>query len=130
MTLRAGIFPAIIVLSSVVLTAAARSLAQSSDGFPLEQGTYWTYECVTTRKEVNSPPVQKSLSWRMEILETMRQRDLIIALLRGHLDDLPGPTEPKRRDYLVVAVRNNEFYLVAPPNSKDLLNRLKQTQTD
>src|SRR5271169_4441317 len=130
MTLRAGIFPAIIVLSSFLLDAAARGSAQSSDGFPLEPGTYWIYECVTTRKEVYSPPVQKSLSWRMEILDAMRQRDLVIALLRGHLDDLPGPTEPMRRDYLVVAVRNNAFYLVAPPNSKDLLNHLKQTQTD
>lgn len=130
MTLRSGIFPAIIVLSSFLLAAADRGSAQSTDGFPLEQGTYWIYECVTTRKGVNSPPVQKSLSWRMEILETMRQRDLIIALVRGHLDDVPGPNEPKRRDYLVVAVRNNAFYLVAPPNSQDLLNHLKQTQTD
>jgi hypothetical protein len=128
MTPRSGIFPAIIVLSSFLLAAADRGSAQS-DGFPLEQGTYWIYECVTTRKGVNSPPVQKSLFWRMEILETMRQRDLIIALVRGHLDDVPGPNEPKRRDYLVVAVRNNAFYLVAPPNSQDLLNHLKQTQT-
>jgi|SRR5271169_1639611 len=130
MTLRSGIFPAIIVLFSFLLAATARGSAQSTDGFPLEKGTYWIYECVTTRKGVNSPPVQKSLSWRMEILETVRQRDLIVALVKGHLDDLPGPNEPKRRDYLVVAVRNNTFYLIAPPNSRDLLSHLKQTQTD
>jgi hypothetical protein len=130
MTLRSGIFPAIIVLSSFLLGAADRGSAQSTNGFPLKQGTYWIYECVTTRKGVKSPPVQKSLSWRMEILETMRQRDLIIALIRGHLDDLPGPNEPKRRDYLVVAVRDNAFYLVAPPNSLDLLQLLKQSKSD
>jgi hypothetical protein len=130
MKLSAGIAPAIGVLFSFVLAAAAQGAAQLSDGFPLERGTYWVYDCRTTRKDFNSLPVQKSLSWKMEILETMRQNDLVIALLRGHLDHLPGASEPKRGDYPIVAVRNSEYYLVAPPQSQDLLQGLKKTQTD
>jgi hypothetical protein len=130
MRLRAGIVPAISVLSSFLFAAAAQGSAQLSNGFPLERGTYWIYECGTTRKESNSLPVRKSLSWKMEILENLHQHDLVIALLRGHPDDLPGVSEPKRGDYLVVAVRSTKFYLVAPPNSQELLHRLKQTQTD
>jgi hypothetical protein len=130
LTLRAGIVLAISFLSTFRLAAAAPSSGQLSDGFPVEQGTYWTYECDTIRKDLNSPPVRKSFSWKMEILETLQQHDLVIALVRGHLDDLPGINEPKRGDYLVVAVRNRKFYLVAPPNSQDLLRHLKQTHTD
>ena len=96
MRLRAEIVPAISVLSSFFLATAAQGAAQLSDGFPVERGTYWIYECRTTRKDFNSLPVQKSLSWKMEILETMRQHDLVIALLRGHPEDLQGVSEPKR----------------------------------
>ena len=130
MTLRAGIVLAISLLCTFLLAAAAPGPGQLSDGFPLEQGTYWSYECDTTRKDLNSPPVRKSLPWKMEIIETVRQHDLRIALLSGYLDDLPGIGEPKRGDYLVIAVRNRKFYMVATPNSKDLLRRLKQTHTD
>jgi hypothetical protein len=116
-------------LSGLLLAAIAQSSAQLSDGFPLEQGTYWIYECATTRKGFNLPPVQKSFSWKAEILETMRQRDLVVALLRGHLDDLPGASEPKRGDYLIVAVRNSAFYLVPPSTSQDLFHHLKQNRS-
>ena len=51
MRLRAGIVLAISLLSTFLLAAAAPSPGQLSDGFPLEQGTYWTYECDTTRKD-------------------------------------------------------------------------------
>ena len=128
MTLRTGIVLAISLFSSCLFAAAAQASAQPSDGFPLQQGTFWIYECGTSRKEFHSPPVQQSLSWKMEILESLRQHDLVIALLRGHPDDLPGAREPQAGYYLIVAVRNTEFYLVAPPRSQELFQRLKQTQ--
>ena len=72
-----------LLLSCLLWPLAMRSAAEGPQEFPLGQGTYWIYECHIIRKKAQSPAVEKSLTWRVEILETMHHGGVTVAHVKG-----------------------------------------------
>jgi hypothetical protein len=106
---------------------AAKGAAQGPQEFPLGQSTCWIYECHIHRRDAQSPAVEKSLTWRVEILETLYHGEVTVAHLEGHPEDLHQNMGKRgRQDYLIVGIGDRIFYLVGPPESLDLLIRLRK----
>jgi hypothetical protein len=81
--------------------------------------------------ESRLPRMEKSLTWKMGILETLHRDAITVALIEGHPRDfLDLMGEQRRRDYLIISRSGRKFSLDEPPDSLPLLALLKNPRSD
>jgi len=82
---------------------------ESEDFLPLTKGSYWIYSGVTKWTE-GTEVVEKTLTWKMEVIDTINFEDTTIAIMKGHPNDLAWYEEgTDRSDYLIIR-RGTKFY--------------------
>jgi hypothetical protein len=78
--------------------------------FPLNEGAYWVYKG-TVKWEINQKIEEKSLTWKMEVIETIKSGPIIGYAMKGYPSDLAWYEEGKERsDYAIVQVGPSRFY--------------------
>jgi hypothetical protein len=97
--------------------------------FPLNKGTYWIYRGVTKWVKESKPEniiAKRTLTWKMEVIDTITQGNITIATIKGFPFDLAWYDEGKNRgDYLLIAVNTTEYYLLSDKAKEVALDRLK-----
>lgn len=75
-------------------------------GFPPSKGSYWIYQGVTKWTKPNSNEViERTLKWKMEVIETINREQVTAAIVKGFPEDLAWYEEGKERgDYLIIQV--------------------------
>jgi hypothetical protein len=120
-----------LLLVSSITALNSQTPSRTSDAFPLAKGSYWIYQCQVSKQNPGSPRIEKSLTWKMGILETLHRDAITVALIEGHPRDfLDLMGEQGRRDYLIISRSGRKFYLVEPPDSLPLLALLKNPRSD
>ena len=106
---------------------AAQSREPLESDSPLSPGTRWTYQGrVRWAKAGSAEVTERTVTWEMEVLDTIKRRHLLAALLKGHPGDLAWYEESTRRaDYLVLRVGTSRFYLMRDQQRDVVLNRLR-----
>jgi hypothetical protein len=93
----------------------------AEDYFPLSVGAYWVYEGLV-QWEIGGKVEEKTLTWKMEVLEKVERYPITGYALRGHPSDLAWYEDGKERsDYAIIQVGPNKFY----KTSAEKLQRLK-----
>jgi len=98
--------------------------------FPLSKGSAWTYQGTAkwTRPD-SGQVVEKSLTWKMEITETLRRGHVLAAVLKGHPADVAHFQEGKAPgNYLIVQVGSAKLYLLREDRVPEALARLRDEQ--
>jgi hypothetical protein len=95
--------------------------------FPLSKGTYWIYQGPTKWMLNNSNKVvEKTLTWKMEVIDTIQKGQYFIAVLKGHPSDLAWYEEGKSRgDYLLIRKGTSKYYLAFDTLMKTILDKAK-----
>ncbi len=95
--------------------------------FPLKKGNYWLFKGkVATTKSGTSEVIETEVTWKMEVVDTVRRDFVFAALLKGHPQDLIDySTATQPGDYLLVAVAEKKFYLLPQALAWGAYKRLK-----
>jgi hypothetical protein len=126
-----------ILMTFLSLTNAQTRQALET-GFPISKGSYWIYGGSVKGRESqtdcdNTEPVEKKLTWKMEVLDTINRGNVTAAILKGHAYDLMdasalsnGVWRLKRGTYLLVLVGPDKVYLLDNKEEMDaVLKRLR-----
>jgi len=108
------------------LKSQAKKITLAS--FPLTKGTYWIYQGPTKWSVANSEKIEeRTLTWKMEVVDTLQQGHNFIAVLKGHPGDLAWYEEGKdRSDYLLIRRGMEKYYFIVFDGSiKTILDRAK-----
>jgi hypothetical protein len=117
------------------MTAPAKQTVKT--GFPLSKGTYWVYRGRVKGRDTqlncgSTRPVVQTLTWKMEVVETIDRGQIIAAVFKGYLSDLKDPTgikggkiEMPRTDYLLIRVGEEKYYLLDDDMMEAALKRLR-----
>ncbi|MFB3897949.1 MAG: hypothetical protein ACE14V_16790 [bacterium] len=121
----------IIVFLSIILAVAGISQVKNfkqytnQSIFPLKKGSYWIYRGPTKWVKISDPEnkvVQKTITWKMEVLDSVTKDDITIATIKGFPTDLAWYEESKPRgDYLLITVNTTQYYLIQGKNKEDIL---------
>ncbi len=80
--------------------------------FPLATGASWTYEGTVTWAGPGGEPVEKQVTWSMQVVETIERGRLVGYLIKGFPGDLPwSEGEAQPGDWLIVRVDGRRYYL-------------------
>lgn len=121
----------LIILLPLMLAVSCRQeekavSATPFDPFPLEKGNFWIYQGEVKWTEVPDKVISKNITWKMEILDTIKRGHLFAALVKGHPHDLvwyEGYQTPG--DYLILRVGNSKYYILDQPRADEAIKRLK-----
>lgn len=121
----------LIILLPLMLAVSCRQeekavSATPFDPFPLEKGNFWIYQGEVKWTEVPDKVLNKNISWKMEILDTIKRGHLFAAVVKGHPHDLvwyEGYQTPG--DYLILRVGNSKYYILDQPRADEAIKRLK-----
>ena len=117
------------------MTAPAKQTVEA--GFPLSKGSYWVYRGRVKGREPqlncgSTRPVVQTLTWKMEVVETIDRGQIIAAVFKGYLNDLKDPTgikggkiEMAATDYLLIRVGEGKYYLLDDDEMEAALKRLR-----
>ncbi len=126
----------VVVLAVLTLLGALTSRAVSAqtpqppDPFPMAKGTYWVYKGPVKWTPVDSDEIQEQvMTWKMEITEVLQRDGIRAAVVTGHPSDLVFYEEGRvPRDYLIVSVNDQKYYLVSGERAQAALRRFKDSQ--
>jgi hypothetical protein len=121
----------ILILASFAASCSWRSAAQSraeaEPVFPLSKGSYWIYQGnVKWTKAGAGEVVEKTLTWKMEVVEVLSRGQVMAVVLKGFPADLAQyreDTEPG--EYLIVRVGPGKFFLLRSRRAQGALKRLR-----
>jgi hypothetical protein len=89
--------------------------------FPLSQGAYWIYEG-TVKWQMGEQVKEKTLSWKMEVIEVIKREPVVGYVMQGHPLDLAWYKEDRKpSDYVIIHLKPDKFYMA----STKVLSRLK-----
>ncbi len=113
-------------LSMAPFAAHADNAEPPELAYPMEKGTYWIYEGPTTWTQATPPrSFQRVLRCRMEIVDVIKQADLVVAVIKGHPIDLAWYEEGKAPgDYLLVRLPGEKYYLIRGDRVAKVLEQL------
>jgi len=125
----------LIIVMAVVLSShliAEQPKENITIVFPLSRGSYWIYKGTakwtkpTSISTGENKVMEKTLIWKMEVIETINREHLTTAVLKGHPVDLVCYEEGKSRgDYLIIRVGPGKFYLLSDERGEKALKRLR-----
>jgi hypothetical protein len=93
--------------------------------FPLSKGTYWIYQG-KTKWSIPNKVIEKNLTWKMEVIDTIEKGQYFIAIMKGHPHDLAWYQESKERsDYLIIRKGSNQYYIAFDALMKKILDKAK-----
>ena len=80
-------------------------MVRPNEGFPLKPGAYWIYQGPVKWTDMTKPGsiAERTLTWKMEVMQSMTVGQYEVAVMKGHPSDLAWFEEGKARsDYLIV----------------------------
>lgn len=121
---------ALLVGASCAGNKAAQLPEEPRALFPLLKGSAWIYQGTVKWTEPASGQVhEKRLTWKMEVVESLRRGHVAAAVLKGHPADLAHYREDQAPgDYVIVQVGTAKFYLLREPRAKEALVRLRDAK--
>ncbi|MGH9862596.1 MAG: hypothetical protein ACRD35_04155 [Candidatus Acidiferrales bacterium] len=95
--------------------------------FPLGKGTVWVYEgLVRWTLPGSDKKLEKKITWKIEIVDTVRRDSLLAAVVKGHPADLAWYEEERTPgDYWIIRLDPGKFYLVEPFRFQEVRRRLE-----
>lgn len=95
----------------------------------MNEGAYWVYKGQVKWTEPNSSEIREdTITWRMEIVETIESNGITAARVKGHPADLRWYEENRQPgDYLIVRKGENLYYLITEPRVEQVLGLLKDS---
>ncbi len=119
------------ITAALIASCSLKSLAERPeevrDVFPLTPGSAWIYQGTVkwTRAE-SGEVVEKALTWKMQVVDTVERGHVTACVLEGHPADLAHFDNGKTPgDYLIVRVGPRKFYLLRHGRSQEALRRLR-----
>lgn len=124
----------VIILFPLMVVAQPRENTETP--FPLIKGSYWIYKGTVKWTQAGSIDIngkrssckvlEKTLTWKVEVIETISRGHVFAAILKGHPGDLVNYEEGRDRgDYLIIRVGLGKFYKLSGERGKEALKRLK-----
>lgn len=96
------------------------------DPFPMEKGTTWIYQGNVKWTGIPDKIFDKNMTWKMEVLETLKRDHLQAAFIKGHPSDLAWYEEGlKPGEYLIIRVGGSKYYILGQPRANEAMKRLK-----
>src|SRR5574341_2040632 len=81
-----------------------------ADYFPLAQGSYWVYEG-NVKWQVNSDVFEKTMQWKMEVVDVVKRNDVIGFKMLGAPWDLEFYDDGKKpSEYSFIKVGSSRYY--------------------
>ena len=94
--------------------------------FPLNKGIYWLYQGKVKWSEPGSATIfEKTLTWKMEIIEIIKRKGITAAQLKGHPLDLVWYEDGKKRGTYLIINHDKKLYLLAGERAFKGISRLK-----
>jgi hypothetical protein len=102
------IFFVALCLWGAIIPSAASSTEYPTETittyFPLSQGAYWVYEGIVKWTK-GTEVIEKTVTWKMEVVEVVERDHVTGYLLKGHPDDLAWYEEGKERgEHVIIKV--------------------------
>jgi hypothetical protein len=80
--------------------------------FPLATGATWTYEGTVTWAGPDGEPIEKQVTWPMQVVETIDRGQWVGFVIKGFPGDLPwSEGEAQPGDWLIVREDGRRYYL-------------------
>lgn len=126
-----------VVLAALTLLGALGSQIVSAetpqpppDPLPMTKGTYWVYTGPVKWTPEDSNEVQEQvMTWKMEITDSFQRDGIRAAVVKGHPSDLAFYEEGRApRDYLIVSVNDQKYYLLNAERAQAALRRFKDSE--
>lgn len=97
-----------------------------SDAFPLFDGTCWKYKGKVKWSVPDSPEIREdTITWMMEIVETIERNGITAARAKGHPADLAWYDENRQPgDYLIAHTGEDRYYMLERLRAEKVLERL------
>ena len=107
--------------------APGQTTANSQEGFPLTQGTSWTYRGIVRWAHGNSEKSsQARVTWKTEIFHVIRREHLVAAVVNGLPSDLDWSTgQSVPADSLIIQSDTGEIYIIGHDQTREALARLQ-----
>jgi hypothetical protein len=111
----------------VAADSAAQRRRTQSDVLALRPGAYWVYEgTVRAAKPGTAEVLEKTVQWKMEVVEAIERQSLAAFVIKGFPADLAWYAEGKEQgDYLLLRVQGDRYYLVRDHRVEEVLRRLR-----
>ena len=103
---------------ALIISCSCEKEIQPSRGiqeFPLSKGAYWVYQGNTkwTKRDLSGEVIERTLTWKMEVVDTITRGHVYAAVLKGHPGDLNFYHEGKEPgDYLIIRVGREKYYIL------------------
>lgn len=102
--------------------------AKPVEAFPLVQGNYWLYRG-TAKWQENGATVNKTVTVKMQVLETIRRGHVLFAVLSGYPSDFQtDPSQP--HNFLLIRAGAGAFYLIRGERLSVVLPRVRNAKDD
>ncbi len=127
----------LVLLVSVIVLLVLGLLAHAEDTstyFPLSKGSYWIYRGEVKWVQKNDTTGKhedqsKTLTWKMEVIDTASRGLVFAALLKGLPSDLSWYEEGKERGtHLIVRVGSAAYHLLYGENALKAWQKIKDTK--
>ncbi len=125
------------LLVSVIVLLVLGLLARAEDNsayFPLSKGNYWIYSGEVKWWQKNDATGKhedqsKTLTWKMEVIDTASRGLVFAALIKGFPYDLCWYEPDKERgDYLIVRVGTGQYHLFSGKAVKGVWDKIKNPE--
>lgn len=92
----------------------------------MTKGTSWVYRGKIKWTSLPDKILEKEITWKMEVLETVQRGHINASFIKGHPSDLAWYDEDlKPGEYLIVNVGSSKYYLLEQPRAGEALKRLR-----
>lgn len=124
------VLAALMLLGALGPQAVSAAAPQPPDPFPMAKGAYWVYTGLVKWTPVDSDEVQEQvMTWKMEITDVFDRDGVRAAVVKGHPADLVFYEEGRTpRDYLIVNVNDQKYYLLSGERAQAALRRFKDSE--
>lgn len=115
----------LLILLAFLLLAPA---AVGEEAFPLTKGTYWVYRGPAKWTD-NGTTVNKTVTVKMQVLETIKRQHVLFAVVQGH----PSDFRSDQRDaphFLIVRAGAGAYYLLRGERLDVALKRIRNPKDD
>ena len=117
-------FHRIVILFLALLPAFALSHAQSAP-FPLTKSTYWTYRGKVSWDAGSSKVETKTITWKMEVTDTIQREGVTAALVNGFVSDLAWYEPGKQPALSLLVETGSNIYVIESAQVPEARKRLR-----
>lgn len=116
----------IFAFAIIILLFSNHPAQAEEEAIPLKKGNYWIYEGNVQYADKSGQSLEKTITWKMRIIDVIERGDITAALVKGHLNDLIWYKDDKQPgQYLIIRVGSGNYYLINDTQVNEIIKRLK-----